>query len=247
MKINIRADSVVIEGYVNAVERASKPLLSRFGQFIEKICAGAFGRALERNKDVRIFLNHDAARDLGGTGSGELELYEDNIGLHARATITDPKVIEDARRGNLVGWSFGFEDRAVDITQDNETGLPFRMVKDLDLYEVSILNREKTPAYNGTLVNVRDDKQINVGENNEPENIETVDETIAQDLDAVAKAQVEAVEEALTELRASESQDVTTEADTPAEDKQTVTTVDYSSYKNIIAELKTMRDSVKNY
>ena len=114
MKINIRADSVVIEGYVNAVERASKPLLSRFGQFIEKICAGAFGRALERNKDVRIFLNHDAARDLGGTGSGELELYEDNIGLHARATITDPKVIEDARRGNLVGWSFGFEDRAVE-------------------------------------------------------------------------------------------------------------------------------------
>ena len=109
MKINIRADSVVIEGYVNAVERASKPLLSRFGEFIEKICAGAFGRALERNKDVRIFLNHNPSRDLGGTGSGELELYEDNIGLHARATITDPKVIEDARRGNLVGWSFGFE------------------------------------------------------------------------------------------------------------------------------------------
>ena len=238
MKINIRADSVVIEGYVNAVERASKPLLSRFGEFIEKICAGAFGRALERNKDVRIFLNHNPSRDLGGTGSGELELYEDNIGLHARATITDPKVIEDARRGNLVGWSFGFEDRAVDITQDNETGLPFRIVKDLDLYEVSILNREKSPAYAGTLVNVRDDKQINVGENNEPENIETVDET--------ATKQAEAVNEALEELRAEESTDVTPEAATPAEDNNTVSTViDYSRYKNIIAELKTMRDSVK--
>ena len=72
MRIEIRADSVTIEGYVNAVERPSKPLLSRFGRFIEKICAGAFGRALERNKDVRIFLNHNPERDLGGTGTGEL-------------------------------------------------------------------------------------------------------------------------------------------------------------------------------
>lgn len=36
MKINIREDKVIIEGYVNAVERASKPLFSRFGEFIEK-------------------------------------------------------------------------------------------------------------------------------------------------------------------------------------------------------------------
>lgn len=232
MKINIRADSVVIEGYVNAVERASKPLLSRFGQFIEKICAGAFGRALERNKDVRIFLNHNPSRDLGGTGSGELELTEDNIGLHARATITDPEVIEDARRGNLVGWSFGFEDRAVDITQDNETGLPFRMVKDLDLYEVSILNREKSPAYAGTLVNVRDDKHINVGEDNEPETIETIDETTK-----------EILEEIRVEMR-EDSQN--TEAANTAEANDDTKSYDNSKYKNIIAELKTMRDSVKN-
>ena len=140
MKIQIRADSVVIEGYVNAVERASKPLISRFGEFIEKICAGAFGRALERNKDVRILLNHEPARDLGGTGTGELELTEDAIGLHARAVITDKEVIEDARRGDLVGWSFGFTDRDVSVTQDNETGFPFRAVSDLELYEVSLLN-----------------------------------------------------------------------------------------------------------
>ena len=31
-----------------------------------------------------------------------------------------------------------------------------RDVKDLDLYEVSILDRKKTPAYDGTLINVRD-------------------------------------------------------------------------------------------
>lgn len=237
MKIEIRADSVTIEGYVNAVERPSKPLLSRFGEFIEKICAGAFGRALERNKDVRIFLNHDPKRDLGGTGTGELELEEDNIGLHARATITDPEVIKDARNGDLVGWSFGFEDRAVDITQDGETGLPFRLVKDLNLYEVSLLNREKTPAYNGTLVNVRSDedgKTINLGDSVEPETIDVIDET--------AK---EIVEEIKTDLRA-EAETVTPEAETPAEVKEDIKSYDNSRYKNIIAELKTMRDSVKN-
>lgn len=238
MRIEIRADSVTIEGYVNAVERPSKPLLSRFGRFIEKICAGAFGRALERNKDVRIFLNHNPERDLGGTGTGELELNEDNIGLHARAVITDPEVIKDARNNNLVGWSFGFEDRAVDVMQDNETGLPYRMVKDLNLYEVSILNREKTPVYDGTLVNVRagdEDKQLNIGENNEPEIIDVVEET-AQ----------EVVEEIKTELRA-EPETVTPEAETtPAEANQDTKSYDNSKYKNIVAELKTLRDSVKN-
>ena len=245
MKINIRADSVTIEGYVNAVERPSKPLISRFGEFIEKIVAGAFGRALERNNDVRILLNHDSNRDLGGTATGELELTEDSIGLHARAVITDKEVIEDARRGNLVGWSFGFTDRAVDILQDNETGLPLRKVKDLDLFEVSLLNREKTPAYNGTLVNVRgEDKEMLLGEVNEPANIEVIDDTKTE-AEPVTDTIDETTKEALAELRDDTASEPT---ETPAEaETNTVTTVeiDYSSYKNIITELKTMRDSVK--
>ena len=83
---------------------------------------------------------------------------EDNIGLRARATITDPDVVEKARNGDLVGWSFGFTDRDVD-THD-EDGMTTRDVKDLDLYEVSLLDRTKTPAYDGTLVSVRDNENI---------------------------------------------------------------------------------------
>ena len=241
MKIQIRADSVTIEGYVNAVERVSKPLISRFGEFIEKITAGAFGRALKRNNDVRILLNHNPNRDLGGTGTGELELEEDNIGLHARAVITDKDVVEDARRGNLVGWSFGFQDREVAISQDNETGLPLRMVRDLDLFEVSILNREKTPAYNGTLVNVRDaegdDKQVFISDTLEPETIETIDET-ANNIE-------EATQEAVNEIRAEDVAQGTT-SDAPSVEVNTGTkSFDNSKYKDIIAELKTLRDSVK--
>lgn len=155
MEIRVGKDSVDIEGYVNAVERKSKPLWSRIGQFVERIRKGAFKRAIERNDNIRIMLNH--TKDLGGTKEGNLELKEDNIGLFARATITDKEVIEKARNDELVGWSFGFYDREVDQRTD-EDGFPLRNVIDLDLEEVSILDNTTTPAYDGTLVAVRSDE-----------------------------------------------------------------------------------------
>ena len=230
MKIIIRNESITIEGYVNAVERNSKPLTERGVTFIERIASGAFKRAIARAKDIRILLNHNWSKDLGGLSDGTLELEEDNIGLKARATITDPEVIEDARKGNLVGWSFGFEDMPEGVTQlrDEESGLPLRKVNDLDLFEVSLLNRKKTPAYVGTLVNVRDDgsedeQKINFSEDNIPETIETVDETI--------------------EERSEEPQD---EAKDPAANEPETKEVSsdyYARYKNMISELKAL---VKN-
>ncbi len=224
MKIQIREDLVTIEGYVNAVERASKPLNSRLGRFVEKICAGAFKRALGRADDVRILLNHDWQRDLGGIKDGNLELEEDNIGLHARATITDPEVIKDARNGDLVGWSFGFDDmpNGVEETRDSETGLPFRKVKDLALYEVSLLNRSKSPAYVGTLVNVRDDGSTILYSEDTEDEVELIDEI---------------TKEALEELRAEDAQAETKDPESvPSNDD--IKSYDNSRYKNIIAELK---------
>lgn len=230
MKIIIRNDSVTIEGYVNAVERNSKPLTERGVTFIERIASGAFKRAIARAKDIRILLNHNWSKDLGGLSDGTLELEEDNIGLKARATITDPEVIEDARKGNLVGWSFGFEDMPEGVTQlrDEESGLPLRKVNDLDLFEVSLLNRKKSPAYVGTLVNVRDDgsedeQKINFSEDNIPETIETVDESIEERSE---EPQEEAKDPAASE---PETKELSSET--------------LARYKNIIAELKAM---VKN-
>lgn len=124
---------------------------------------------MERADDVRILLNHEWDKDLGGIKDGNLELYEDAIGLHARATITDKEVVEQAKNGELRGWSFGFTDR--DVEQGEENGFTVRNVKDLDLYEVSLINRSKTPAYDGTLVTVRatDDSVINVSDVTESE------------------------------------------------------------------------------
>jgi HK97 family phage prohead protease len=225
MKIIVRNDSITIEGYVNAVERNSKPLMERGVKFIERISAGAFKRALERAEDVRILLNHNWDRDLGGIKDGTLELEEDNIGLKARATITDPEVVEDGKNGNLVGWSFGFEDlpNGVEQLRDEESGLPLRKVKDLNLFEVSLLNRKKTPAYVGTLVNVREDgkeERVNISDEYLPENIETLDESI---------------KEAQAEIR----EDPTPEEDKAPDTKQ-ISSDYYAGYRNIISELKSL-------
>ena len=158
MQIRVKDDSIEIEGYVNAIERKSKPLKSRMGLFVERICKGAFKRALERNDDVRLLLNHDWSHNLGGTKDGTLELTEDNIGLKARATISDPETVEKGRNGDLIGWSFGFYDR--DVDRHDENGMPTRDVKDLDLSEVSILDRTRKPAYDGTLISVRSEDEI---------------------------------------------------------------------------------------
>lgn len=158
MDVKIRADDTVeISGYVNAVERLSKPLWSRLGQFVEKIAAGAFSRAIQRNDDVKVLLNHDANRELGTTKDGSLKLTEDNIGLRACFTTKDEEVVEDARNNRLVGWSFGFTDK--DVEPGEVDGMPLRYVKDLNLFEVSLLNDRCTPAYNGTLVNARNEQE----------------------------------------------------------------------------------------
>lgn len=219
MKINIREDSVEIDGYVNAVERLSKPLNSRVGKFRERIKAGAFKRAIERNDDIHVLLNHDYSRDLGSTKQGNLELHEDNIGLRARAVITDADVIAKAKHGDLVGWSFGFSDRDVD-TSDVD-GMMTREVKDLNLYEVSILDRSKVPAYDGTLIQARDADgdavSLNSGEPMTDDKPEIIEE----------KTGDEPADD--TEEKHVEKRD---------DSEETNSTIDYGKWEKLIAELK---------
>lgn len=227
MKVTIRADSVTIEGYVNAVERASKPLWSRLGRFIERICAGAFKKALRRADDVAILLNHDWTRQLGSTKQGNLELEEDSIGLHARATITDPEVVEDARRGDLVGWSFGFIDR--DVENAMEDGLPLRKVRDLDLKEVSLLNRKMTPAYNGTLVTTRAvDGEEEVQFRGEP----YIDEVVENSVENSTENE-RATDESTNEEEKQEAKEPVVEKSVEKNVK-----INYNVYRDIINDMK---------
>lgn len=157
MQIEVRNDSVVITGYVNAVERWSKPLRANLRgvmlRFIEKIKAGAFKTALKRNDNVKVLLNHNPDRELANTKDGTAILEEDNIGLRAEVTITDPEVVEKAKNNKLVGWSFGFFSNNDDVA--HEATIATRTVNDMDLVEVSILDDTKSPAYYGTSIETR--------------------------------------------------------------------------------------------
>lgn len=161
MKVEIREDSVVVTGYVNAIERYSKPiketLHGKIRTFLERIKAGVFKTALKRNDDVKVLLNHNHDRVLATTKDGSAKLEEDNIGLKAEVTITDKEVVEKARNNQLVGWSFGFYANSDELGSDgkNET----RTVTDLDLIEVSILDDTKSPAYYGTSIEARSENE----------------------------------------------------------------------------------------
>lgn len=220
---------------VNAIERNSKPLMSRIGKFIERVCKGAFAKAIKRNNDIHILLNHDWNRDLGSTKQGNLELTEDNIGLHARATITDKEVIEKAKRGDLVGWSFGFSDR--DVENSIEKGMPTRSIKDLDLYEVSILDRTKTPAYDGTLITARE--ETNEIHFRGAEFIDEINMSFNEKKDVETQSDVTEGEEKPkdteeTETRSEQQENVVENRDNQEEEKP----IDYSKYENLIKEMK---------
>ena len=142
------ADKAVISGYVNAVERESR-VLHRVGglPFKEIVRQGTFAKALQNGNTVQLMLNHE--RTICDTNSG-LELREDNIGLFAKAVISDKEVISAAKNGKLTGWSFGFKCKK---DTWNDTG-EIRTLEEIELDEVSILT--KTPAYTATSIELRD-------------------------------------------------------------------------------------------
>lgn len=156
MKIEIRGNKITLDGYVNAVARDSRELSSVRGKFVEQIEPKVFERALMKADNVDLLFNHDRNRKLGSVVDGNLELFEDAIGLRAICTIEDEEVIRKAQNNELRGWSFGFicnED-----SWEERDGINRRYVKDLSLLEVSIL--DKTPAYIATSIEARGEESV---------------------------------------------------------------------------------------
>lgn len=155
MKVEVRSNSIVVDGYVNAVARDSYPIYSQRKKFIEQINQGTFADALKRNSKVRMLFNHDNNREIGMNGKN-VQLVEDNIGLRVHATIDDAEVIEAAKNGELRGWSFGFRNPVSKWVEDE----PYdrRYIESLDLIEVSLLTKQ--PAYRATTVEVRGEEEV---------------------------------------------------------------------------------------
>lgn len=174
MKIEIRADNTaLITGYVNVVARESRVLRDVNGNFVELVEAGVFNRALEKATSVGLMFNHN--RLLGSTADNSVELYEDNIGLYARAVVSDEEIIKKAKNNELVGWSFSFYLNEDEWSQRSD-GMRLRTLKDIDLVEVSML--DITPAYIATSIEMRDGQNTLKEYRNAVETVELVDNSV---------------------------------------------------------------------
>ena len=182
MRIEIRNDSVVLDGYVNAVGRDSKPIITAIGKCVEQIEPRAFEKALERTNNVDLLLNHNKDRKLGSTKDGNLQLFEDNIGLRAICTVNDAEVIQKAKEKKLKGWSFGFYSNK-DQIEERADSIPRRRIKDLDLFEVSIIDDRLSPCYTGTSIEQRADKEVISEQRGDEFRAVVVDETVKMAID----------------------------------------------------------------
>lgn len=263
MQLEIREDSVFISGYVNAVERLSKPiretLHGKIRTFLERIKSGVFRTALKRNDNVLVLLNHDNNRVLASTKDGNAILDEDNIGLRAEITITDKEVVQKAREGKLSGWSFGFIANNDELSTEGNDEI--RTVTDMDLLEVSILDDTKTPAYYGTsieareggakVVEIRADAFTNeqTEEQTEENKNISIDELatlvaakVIEALKTEEKAEEETTEEQTeteeeTEEQAEGETEVEDETETDEENTEENRSVDYSAFEERLAKV----------
>lgn len=160
MKIEIRADSARITGYVNVTEKKSRPVITPHGKVVEVIEPRAFEEAIKRAGDIALTVDHDPGAVYASTEERTLVLTEDNIGLHADVTITDPALIDLAKKGKIRGWSFGMYN-VVDEVEARADDIPLRRVKALDLDHVTLVVK-KTPAYSATSVELRAEAEVNM-------------------------------------------------------------------------------------
>lgn len=160
MRIEIRGDAAQISGYVNATEKKSRPVITPHGKVVEEIEPGAFQAAIDRGGDISLTLDHDKSHVYASTSDGSLELYEDDIGLHASVLVKDRNVIELAKQGKIRGWSFGMYN-VQDELEHRADDLPLRKIKAMDLDHVSLIAKMQ-PCYSATSVEVRAGTEVDV-------------------------------------------------------------------------------------
>lgn len=192
MKAELRADGLHISGYVNVPGRQSRPVVTPRGRVIEIIEQGAFQRAIDRAGNIRMLLDHDPGRMLAETRAHTLTVHEDAIGPRAKSVVTDPEVIDGAKKGLLRGWSFNIKNPR-DTIEERAEGLPIRRITDFDMDEITLV-MHKVPVYSSTSIEIRageeesieyraDDDELEFEDKTEPDQDEPDDDPENKDPD----------------------------------------------------------------
>ena len=141
----------LIKGLASPFEKLSEDL----GGFRERVIPGAFRASINgERRDVAAMREHKPELLLGRQSSGTLKFRETHEGLEV--SITPPntefgrQTVEEIRRGDLHSMSIGFV--AVDVSWSREGGEDIRVLRDVDLFDVSVV---AFPAYPDTSVAVR--------------------------------------------------------------------------------------------
>lgn len=101
-----------LDGYASAYDSAYR-MFDGFGEYEEIVRAGSGAKTLSENPDVVLVFNH-AGMPMARTKAGNLELSEDDHGLHMRAPDLNGNlsvvrdVVTNIEDGNLDEMSFAF-------------------------------------------------------------------------------------------------------------------------------------------
>lgn len=129
------------------------------GGIHEIVLPGAFTRSL-KEREVFLLWHHQESQILGRTTSGTLKVWEDSRGLKFQCLPPDTQLGHDivtlVERRDVKGCSFSFgiqsnDTKSAEIKWDKALGSPVRLLKDVELYEVTIT---AFPAYLETEVHV---------------------------------------------------------------------------------------------
>ena len=122
---------------------------------IEQIAPGAFISSL--SGDVRALIDHDTRLVIGRTVAGTLTLREDATGLYGEIKINEHdsdamNLYARVQRGDVSQCSFGFDIVAEDYVVSPDGQTCTWTVRDVKLYEVSVVT---FPVYEATSVEAR--------------------------------------------------------------------------------------------
>lgn len=260
--LNVEDDSLVVEGLVNETEKWSHVLGVR-KKFRERICRGAFAKAIDANPRIDFLCEHDANKLLATTENNSLQLWEDEQGLKMRAIICPTsygKDIYELMKSNIVNhMSFGFRVLS-DKWKKLSNGIHERTVEELELLEVSVV---RNPAYPQSAIAARgmelvEDVDIPDCIEDEERTEQDMNETIAQELRTLIskveelanevknlKANEEIVEEVETKKEVEEIVEETVEETEKEETAEETTEEVKETQEETTEEVETVEEEVK--